>query len=169
MQFAIVLGFDKIKQIDDAVDKIAKEVNPFFTDSGYFPHVTLIVYEADNVDSVKKFYQIRPFKLSIKTQGISGFFGEKSTVYIEVEKTKDLEKLHDKYLRITDIQLSDFYSTENYHPHITLATDLNEEQLPLAKAIAENIKVPKTIQPTHVSLIDSTSKPYKVIGTVVIR
>lgn len=169
MQFAIVLGFDKIKQIDEAVDKIGKEVNPFFVDSGYFPHVTLILYEAENVDSVKKFYQIRPFKLSIKTKGISGFNGEKSTVFIDVEKDKDLLKLHDKYLRITDIELSDYYKTENYHPHITLATDLTTEEVLKAKEIAESIKVPKSIQPTHVSLIDATAKPYKVIGTVVIR
>jgi 2'-5' RNA ligase len=169
MQFAIVLGFDKIKQIDDAVERIAKEVNPFFTDAGYFPHVTLIVYEADNVDSVKKFFAIRPFKLSIKTKGISGFRGEKSTVFIDIEKDKDLMKLHDKYLRITDIQLSEYSTSENYHPHITLATDLSSEERATAEMIAESIRVPKSITPTHVSLIDATAKPYKVIGNVVIR
>jgi len=169
MQFAIVLGFDKIKQIDEAVERIAKEVNPFFNESGYFPHVTLIVYEADSVESVKKFYAIRPFRLQIKTKGVGGFKGEKSTVFIDIEKDKDLAKLHDKYLRITDIQLSDYSTIENYHPHITLATDLTEEESIAAKQIAESIRVPKAITPTHVSLIDATSKPYKVIGTVVIR
>lgn len=169
MQFAIVLGFDKIKQIDEAVDKLSKEVNPFFVDSGYFPHVTLILYEADNVDSVKKFYQIRPFKLQIKTGGIQHFSGEKNTLFLDVEKDKDLMKLHDKYLRITDITLSSFYEEENYHPHITLATDLSDDELTKGYELIEGMRFPKSLTPTHVSLIDATSKPYKVIGTTIIR
>ncbi len=83
---------------------------------------------------------IKPFPVWI--EGINTFQEPDRAIFMEVVKTKTLQRIHqriDAWLRTCCSQVFELYSPRNWHPHVTLAHgDLTRRNLQKAKKDLEN-------------------------------
>jgi len=93
------------------------------------PHLTWNVAEKYNIenfnDVIKKSIKSLD-SITIKTQGLGLFSGEKITLYIPLKPTKELLHFHDflwNLVNVNDTKLNKYYSPANWIPHITLAVE----------------------------------------------
>ena len=96
------------------------------------PHVTFQGGKSDNLRELKKGFQeiaskMKPFEIGVS--GIAHF--DKKVIYLKVEKTNsliELNKLINQFLKSHCTGLLEYFTPENWIPHITLAIDdLTEE------------------------------------------
>jgi 2'-5' RNA ligase len=84
--------------------------------------------------------QVKPFL--IKIEGINTFKEPDRAIFLEVVRTKTLQRIHrriDVLLREYCLQTFNLYSPQNWHPHITLAHgDLTPNNFQKAKKDLEN-------------------------------
>ena len=130
-----------------------------------YPHVTLTIFDG-NEENVEQFLEISPFKITLKTGGISTFRNKENTLFIEIEKTLELTKLFDIYKKgLTNVCYHEYYQDKNYTPHITLATNLSVKELEEALEISKDLEIPKEIVCKDISLFDEN---YKLISRKII-
>ncbi len=93
------------------------------------PHLSWFVAEKFDESAVKQEFSVFARELEefeIHTNGIGLFTGERPILYIPVVKTKQLLDVHAKIwnsLSSYGENLTDFYSPENWIPHITITSD----------------------------------------------
>jgi 2'-5' RNA ligase len=96
------------------------------------PHITFQGGKTDNPRQLKEDFQktvskIHPFEIEVS--GIAHF--DKKVIYLKVEKTNgliELNKLINQFLKSHCTGLLEYFTPENWIPHITLAIDdLTEE------------------------------------------
>lgn len=158
MEYIIALFFDPISQIDDTIVKLGKTINPFMTEHHIESHVSLLRFKVpdheDRRRTIGHFLEIQPGPVVLRTQGIGHFLDDMGTVFIDIAKDNELMKLHKKYLRFPDAMIDEQTLSENYHPHLTLATHLTPEETEQALESVKDLHIPKTLTPTSVVLLE---------------
>ena len=150
--YAIILNTIENEFINKVIDDINKALN---TKSILPPHCTILLFEGDN-QSVKKFKAIEVKSLTLNCLGLATFEGDNNTIYIQLEKNKELIDVYNYYLEsFKEYEISDFSKFDNYIPHITLATHLSDDEFKIAKEIAEKAMLPKVIKIQSVSIVNS--------------
>ncbi len=93
-----------------------------------------------DVDLKKLSYQIKPFLIRI--EGINTFKEPDRAIFLEVVRTKILQRIHKKIDALLGKYCSrtfKLYSPQNWHPHVTLAHgDLTPNNFQKAKKDLEN-------------------------------
>jgi 2'-5' RNA ligase len=158
MEYIIAMFFDTLGQIDDMIVKIGKTINPFMIENNIESHVSLVrINVSDKEDrrrTIGHFLDFHPSPIVLKTKGIGSFMEDTGTVFIDIENNEDLGKLQKKYFRFPDATFSEQTSPENYHPHLTLATHLTEEETKQVLELVSGMKVPKTLTPNRVVFLE---------------
>lgn len=157
-KYAIILNTEDNSFINKIIDDINKRLN---IESILPPHCTVFVFEA-NDEIVKKFRAIEVKSIVLKCLEISTFEGYNNTIYIEIEKNKELLEVYEYYLHyLKDIELDKYSLLENYIPHITLATHLTKEQLEMAKEECQGQIIPSVIKVMSIAIVNDEFKMTK--------
>ena len=166
MEYSVIMRFNSIKQIDKMIEQVGEKTNDHMIKNKVPPHITLTTFstEEKSVNKIfKKFIDVKPFAITLKTKGIGTFNGDTNTIFIEIEKTDELVKLMNKYTsKIQDVEHKEWFNDTDYHPHLTIATYLNDEQLALALEMVKEYKIPKSITINTITCIDEN---YNSFGT----
>lgn len=100
------------------------------------PHLTWNVAENYNIENFTEVIKtsIKTLNsITIKTQGLGLFTGDKITLYLPIKPTKELLEFHLflwNLVNVNNTKLNKYYSTTNWIPHITLAVeDINKENV----------------------------------------
>ena len=99
--------------------------------------------------------QLEPFEIQISGLGI--FKGEEPILYLPVVRTKKLSDVHSLILsEISDYisETSDFYSEENWIPHITLAIrDINLDNISCAIEQCLQFQLSFRLKVDHIAIL----------------
>ncbi|MGM0642082.1 MAG: 2'-5' RNA ligase family protein [Thermotogota bacterium] len=153
-------------EIDEIWDQLENKFGvKFIRDSVPFPHFTWNVAEEYLIKDKLEYFRQSFKKIDsfvIKTSGIGLFTGSKKVLYIPIKPTKELFEYH-KYVwelsNINDTQLNEYYSPENWFPHITLAVeDIETEN------VGEIVKFLADKKFKYDIKIDSISFVYREVG-----
>ncbi|MGY4686914.1 hypothetical protein X927_06420 [Petrotoga mexicana DSM 14811] len=125
-----------------------------------FPHITWSVAEEYKVNELNKLLKKATKELdslTIKTEGIALFTGPKLTLYIPVKPTKELLNFHEylwNLVNVNESKLNDYYSPDNWFPHITLAVeDIDKENIGQITSYLSDKKLKYQIKLESLSLV----------------
>jgi 2'-5' RNA ligase len=166
MEYSVIMCFNSIKQIDKMIEQIGEKTNNYMIINKVPPHVTLTTFstEEKSVTKIfKKFIDVKPFPITLKTKGYGTFNGESNSIFIDIEKTDEVIKLMNKYIsKMLDVEHKDYFNAVDYHPHMTIATNLDNAQLELAQEIAKEYKIPKSITISSIRCIDENYNSFGI-------
>jgi 2'-5' RNA ligase len=140
-----ILEGDAYKEIKRMWRLFEKEYNSRAIQNFPHPHLSFqggICEDIKEIDAnLKKLSaQIKPFLLRV--EGINTFEKPDRAIFLEVVRTKTLQKIHkkiDALLRKYCSQTFKLYSPQNWHPHVTLAHgDLTPNKFQKAKKDLKN-------------------------------
>lgn len=137
----------------------------FIKNSVPFPHFTWNVAEEYLMKDKLEYFRLKFKKIDsfvIKTSGIGIFTGEKKVIYIPIKPSKELFEYHKmiwEFSNIENTKLNDYYSPENWFPHITLAVeDVKTENIGKVVEFLSDKKFKYDIK------IDSITFVYREVG-----
>lgn len=137
----------------------------FIQNSVPFPHFTWNVAEEylikDKLEYFRKgFKKVDSFV--VKTSGIGVFTGDKKVLYIPIKPTEELLNYHEYIWNLCEInktQMNEYYSPENWFPHITLAVeDIKTENIGKVVEFLADTKFKYEIK------IDNITSVYREVG-----
>lgn len=150
--YAISLHFppDVNQMISSAVKSIAVATgNSFILEKNIPPHITLGAFHASKNDESKLISIVEEFSKNQKTGAIQfkeiGNF-KKKVLFLKPEKNAFLSQINSELhlLMLSEFEKAEngYYLPENWLPHTTLATRLNQNLFGKAFRIAEQIRLP---------------------------
>ncbi|HHV01851.1 MAG TPA: hypothetical protein GXX68_06725 [Defluviitoga tunisiensis] len=124
------------------------------------PHLTWNVAENYNIENFTEVIKtsIKTLNsITIKTQGLGLFTGDKITLYLPIKPTKELLEFHLflwNLVNVNNTKLNKYYSPTNWIPHITLAVeDINKENVGTVVSYLSKKKLKLQIKLESVSVV----------------
>ncbi|MBE3590743.1 MAG: 2'-5' RNA ligase family protein [Firmicutes bacterium] len=115
-------------------------------------------YRFDVVESVLREVAREAKPMTVRTRGLGVFEGDAPVVFVAVERTRDLEELHEAlWERLLPLatSASPYYRTGTWVPHITLAQhDIDRERLLAVNEFLSKADLDWTVRVANLAVIE---------------
>ncbi len=160
MPYAVELYLDNesAEKVDKIRNKLATE--GISIDKGAKPHISLAIFEDIEIESFVR--ELQMFARKIKTlnvtlSSIGMFVTENPVIYIAPTVTKELLTVHSKFqddFEKYKNEVWDYYLTNKWVPHCTLAMNLNSIEVNKTIEICSKIRLPMKVKLDSIGLLE---------------
>jgi 2'-5' RNA ligase len=166
MLYAVSAWFDEaaeqeIRKIWKAVHE--QRIESTFHLGPYRPHITLALFEAQNITQFSKQLRSTPLpthKFQLEVSSL-GFFNHPSVIFFNCAHSQPLCVLHsgvNSVLETLSIDPPDYYHPGKWTPHISLTPALSKEKLLACIAFLHTMTLPFAAQVNRLGIIEEDSK-----------
>ncbi len=140
---------------------------------GYRPHISLAVYDFEDLDIKLMKTQIKDFTKDLEAFELSlnyiGFFPNREAIFLGPKVTKSLLKTHAKFhkkFKPHKKYLQAYYNTQNWIPHCTIAYGLSQKDFNIILLKVQNIDLPIKIKLQEIGIVYVTPEKAKEIFSI---